>query len=279
MGGLGNQLFQIFATISYSLDSSKRFIFLKEDKLQESNNTPRPTYWNTVFESIDSHLITDNININYVFREENFRYKNIDKNIDKNMMLLIYGYFQSYMYFQNNYKQICDLLKINEQRKYMYDNITRVPNLTQNILNNSISLHFRIGDYKIIQKYHPIMTKNYYKNALKHIIKNINYIPTILYFCEEQDISDVMVTIKYLKDIYPSVEFIRVSTEFKDWEQLFIMSLCKHNIIANSSFSWWGAYFNDNQDKIVCYPSVWFGPEANHNTCDLFPENWNCIHF
>ena len=55
------------------------------------------------------------------------------------------------------------------------------------------------------------------------------------------------------------------------------MSSCNHNIIANSSFSWWGAYSNSNSEKIVCYPSVWFGPQCNNSTQDLFPENWNKI--
>ena len=53
------------------------------------------------------------------------------------------------------------------------------------------------------------------------------------------------------------------------------MSLCSHNIIDNISFSWWGAYFNGNKDKIVCYPSVWFGPKlANKDTSDLCPDSW-----
>jgi hypothetical protein len=60
-----------------------------------------------------------------------------------------------------------------------------------------------------------------------------------------------------------------------DYEQLLLMSLTSHNIIANSTFSWWGAYFNNNINKIVCYPSLWNG--SNNNVKDLFPDSWNKI--
>ena len=53
------------------------------------------------------------------------------------------------------------------------------------------------------------------------------------------------------------------------------MSKCEHNIIANSSFSWWGTYFNNNSEKIVCYPNIWNG--STNETKDLFPKNWNKI--
>jgi hypothetical protein len=55
---------------------------------------------------------------------------------------------------------------------------------------------------------------------------------------------------------------------------MLIMSCCKDNIIANSTFSWWGAYLNNHKDKIVCYPSQWYGPKKNVSTKDLFPEEW-----
>jgi hypothetical protein len=67
---------------------------------------------------------------------------------------------------------------------------------------------------------------------------------------------------------------MRGDNTLADWEQLLLMSCCHHNIIANSTFSWWAAYFNSWKDKIVCYPSVWFGNIANHDTKDLCPEEW-----
>ena len=55
------------------------------------------------------------------------------------------------------------------------------------------------------------------------------------------------------------------------------MSNCQHNIIANSTFSWWGAFLNSNNKKIICYPKKWFGITVKHNTNDLFPSNWEKI--
>ena len=57
-------------------------------------------------------------------------------------------------------------------------------------------------------------------------------------------------------------------------EDLWLMSLCKHNIIANSSFSWWGAWLNNNPNKKVIAPKKWFGDHVNLNTSDLLPESW-----
>jgi hypothetical protein len=98
-----------------------------------------------------------------------------------------------------------------------------------------------------------------------------------MYFCEDVDISDVNEVISYLSKIFTKLEFIRGENNLEDWEQMLLMSCCHHNIIANSSFSWWSAYFNSWEDKIVCYPSVWFGPSVQKNTKDLCPPNWTKI--
>ena len=142
-------------------------------------------------------------------------------------------------------------------------------------LENTLSMHFRIGDYKKVQDFHPLDTDTYYENALLYINskfpdKEFN----ILYFCEDSDIDDVLLIINKLVDKFPMYNFKRGENSIEDWQQMLLMSCCHHNIIANSSFSWWSAYLNSWTDKVICYPSVWFGQSANHDTKDLCPNNW-----
>ena len=101
----------------------------------------------------------------------------------------------------------------------------------------------------------------------------------VFYFCEAVDASAVELIIKQLKDaVGEGCEFTEVDTEaFDDWQQMLIMSCCQHNIIANSTFSWWGAYFNSNPEKIVCTPAEWFGPKIDIKMKDLLPEEWTKI--
>ena len=82
-----------------------------------------------------------------------------------------------------------------------------------------------------------------------------------------------------LEKKFKNMTFTKAVDHSEDWEQLLMMSCCTHNIIANSSFSWWGAYFNSNPEKIVCRPSVWFGPAMpdKDNIQDLCPEEWLII--
>jgi hypothetical protein len=86
-----------------------------------------------------------------------------------------------------------------------------------------------------------------------------------------------MKIINRLENEFQDYKFFRGGNKLEDWEQMLLMSCCHHNIIANSSFSWWAAYFNFWSDKIICYPSVWFGEVSKINTKDLCPPEWNRI--
>ncbi len=82
----------------------------------------------------------------------------------------------------------------------------------------------------------------------------------------------------YLKKIekFKDFIFIKAPSELDDWEQMILMSLCQHHIIANSTFSWWGAYLRESVDGMVYYPSKWFGPKGPvYKICDIIPETKN----
>jgi hypothetical protein len=186
---------------------------------------------------------------------------------------MLYGYFQSYKYFINEFKTICNLIKVKE----LTVDALQKSGYQVNVLMNFVSVHFRIGDYKNLQQYHPLMDINFYDDALCLILSKKPNTSAILYFCEDDDVDQVDEMITCLKNKYPSVLFERCLPILEDWEQMLIMSLCGDNIIANSSFSWWGAFFNENKNKIVCYPSKWFGSSLTHDTSDLFPPEWTEI--
>jgi hypothetical protein len=137
-------------------------------------------------------------------------------------------------------------------------------------------MHFRLGDYKKLPEHYVILSIDYYRAALNCILEKNNLEKTVLYFCEDQDLEDVGEIITKLKTEFSTLEFKRADPELEDWEQLILMSLCRHNIIANSTFSWWGAYLNIYWQKMVVCPLTWFGPKLNksHNLKDLYPEKW-----
>lgn len=271
MGGLGNQIFQIFATLSYAIKSKNQFKFLNIETLGAGSTTIRHTFWNTFFSRLKPFLIETFPQPIHVIREKDYSFKELPiyEMIDNNC--LIFGYFQSYKYFQENYDIICRLLNIQGMKIELLKKI----NIN---LKDTISMHFRIGDYIKIQNIHPIMPKEYYSDSLEFITgKYVSKQFTVLYFCEDNDVDDVNLTINYLQEKYPEIKFIRGDNSLEDWEQMLLMSCCNHNIIANSTFSWWAAYLNNWKNKIVCYPSTWFGPASKNKTDDLFPIEWNEI--
>lgn len=275
-GGLGNQLFQIFTTIAYAMKYKKPFFFLNIVKLgDESHNTiVRYTYWETLLTALIPFLknMTE-IPPLAIIREYGFEYKEIPENVEKNMGTLLVGYFQSPKYF-NFYKEfIYKLLKL-DTKKLLVKNKNN--NLFVDLNSSLISMHFRFGDYEKYPHIYPLLDINYYSNALSYMIMNLPFKNNkiILYFCEQESILKVKNIIDVLKANFPTITFQRADDNLSDWEQMLLMSLCNHNIIANSTFSWWGAYLNSNVDQIVCFPDKWFMPEVNKDTSDLFLENW-----
>lgn len=282
-GGLGNQLFQICTTIAFSLKTNNSFFFQNKYQLTNEKDalngaTVRYTYWDTFLSGLSVFVKDSNKlpNLELIIKEKGFNY---DPSILLNMMnnqqkvKMLVGYFQSYKYFDIYKKAIFKLAKIEASQKLVYNKSKEDYNLD---LNASVSIHYRLGDYKKLQDYHPILENSYYIDALKSVVKKTQ-IKHVIFFCEDDDLDEVLVNIYELEQIFPELIFVRGGQYLSDWEQMMLMSLCSSNIIANSTFSWWGAYFNTNPTKIVCYPGTWFGPKAGHDTSDLFPEDWIMI--
>jgi hypothetical protein len=279
-GGLGNQLFQIFATIAYSLEYNHEFIFPYADKLH--TGMIRPTYWSNLLKSLIVYtaanpscmFLNSQIHQLPVLREPGFQYEKIPR-IDPSKSVALDGYYQSFKYFEKYEAQIYQMIDLENQQ-------TLAKGDFNHYLGNvfTICMHFRLGDYKYKQEYHPVMPKEYYEKSLHAILSSSASPARVLYFCEQEDNEYVNQMIHYLKTKTSeyTIEFVKVDDTIEDWKQMLLMSCCDSHIIANSSYSWWGAYLSQNANKQVCYPSKWFGPGmGNVITKDLFPSNWKKI--
>jgi hypothetical protein len=271
MGGLGNQLFQIFTTISYAIKNHKQFKFLYSETLGDGVTITRKTYWGNFLYNLTPFLISEFPKDMKTIKENGFAFN--DLNIDEFSQedIFLYGYFQSYKYFNKYYEILTRIINLENQKNDLKQKLE----LPEKYFDNKISMHFRLGDYKNLQHIYKLATYEYYEKALKEIITRTKKdVYTVLYFCENNDEEDVLKTIRKLEEKFSRCKFERGLKTLADWKQLLLMSLCSHNIIANSSFSWWGAYFNSNKNKIVCYPSKWFSETCTHNTKDLCPPEW-----
>jgi len=272
--GLGNQLFMIFAALSYSIDNNfKLNLYSYKDK-HVINNFTRNTsvYWDNFLDGFSNYIIevnNDNINLP-LFKEPlpEFKFNKIPL-LNHSFNLL--GLFQSYKYFAHNYDNIIKIMNLDDKQNNIKKEFSYLFN------KKTIAIHFRIGDYKNYPDNHNILQLSYYKKAfdlLNQKISNIKENYNILYFCEKEDNDYVNNIINNLNtnNIY---NFIKIDDDIPDWKQLLIMSLCDDFIIANSTFSFFGAYFSKNRNKNIIYPSKWLGEKYKDiDTSDLFPIEW-----
>ena len=221
--------------------------------------------------TLSSFMMQISLNL---LREKAFHYNALPQ-IKPNTNVVLHGYFQSAKYFQKHTSQIVETAM---NLTNLQDTILK-KEFKQLDQKNTISMHFRIGDYINLPDCHPVLSPTYYRNSIKKIIAKTKCSDwTILYFCEQDD--HVIVKKEYIQGLeneFSQCKFVRANPEISDWEQLIMMSCCEHHIIANSTFSWWGAYLHFSKDKLVCWPSLWFGPRlAQNDIKDLIPddENW-----
>ncbi len=250
-GGLGNYLFQIACAYNYSIKYNKHLIL--DEKTAHVVHNKIETYKKNIFQHLEfEHL--SNESIDYIYQEKVFNYIEIPK-INKN--LLLDGYFQSERYFEKNKEQIKILFECAEEIRN--DIVVKFPF----ILNEkTCSIHVRRGDYLKAPNCHPAQTLNYYEKA----IENFDTDTLFLIFSDD---------IEWCKKEFSKMDkrliYIENNTDFED---LYLMSFCNNNIICNSTFSWWGAWLNNNQNKKIIAPEKWFGPQLENNTKDLYCKEW-----
>jgi len=193
--------------------------------------------------------------------EPHFQYWPGIKQAPQNSYLM--GYWQSEKYFQGMAAIIrADFTFIAPLMDKNADIALRIAQV------NAVSLHVRRGDYVSNAKTtatHGLCALEYYQAAIRHIATQVK---TPHFFVFSDDIAWVK---KHLEINFPC-QYVDHNQGAESYNDMRLMSLCQHHIIANSSFSWWGAWLNQNTNKIVIAPKNWF---ANSNDVkDLFPQDW-----
>ncbi len=172
------------------------------------------------------------------------------------------GFWQTEKYFKKYEDEIKNLFKFKD-----YSFVQNKDLLAEIQSTNSVSVNLRLCEYvnnPVTAKIHHVCKKDYYKNALNYISEKLEN-PKFYVFSDD---------IEMAKDYLPS-EYEYVFCDTANWqEDLYFMQNAKHNIIANSSFSWLAAWLNNNEEKIVVAPNQWFTKEAKLNYKDVVPNSW-----
>jgi hypothetical protein len=239
-GRLGNQMFQYAALKSLSLLLGDNEIILPDNTAVKPDGT---------YDLTNNKWISYRLDLLDCF-DLNCKVGNIQTNSDT---IVLDGYFQDYRHIQP-YKD-----KILKEFSFKPELYSKCKSIINNY-KNTVSVHVRRGDYVNLPHYW-VVTPEYIQQALEYFTDK-EY--TFLIFSDD---------IAWCKEVFPEgVIFMEGNNQFED---LCLMSLCDHNIIANSSYSWWGAFLNQNPDKIVVSPSQWF--TEYKDLSNLYPQQWKRI--
>lgn len=282
LGGLGNQMFQYAFAYTLSKDQNSMVKLdihdfegydLREYELDIFNvSLPLATqtevnklkYKNeTLFQKVLRKIKRRPIPFtNSYYREPHFHHD--DKVLSLTGDIYFEGYWQSEKYFLK-YKN--DLLKEFTLKKGLHSQSQNY--MEQIISTEAVSLHIRRGDYVTNQhtnSVHGTCPIEYYQKAVQKIEEG-RKAPHFFIFSDD---------LEWAKDNLSFIEnltFIELDANVPDHEEMILMSKCQHNIIANSSFSWWGAWLNQNENNMVIAPKKWFN-DSSKNTKNLIPSGW-----
>lgn len=283
VGGLGNQMFQYATGRKLALE---RNVELKLD-ISNYDHDAKRTYRLNKFNIIDTVASSkeiqelkryDRLSLSTIpsfiserlkpyyrrhhVKEQHFEYDPNLRDIGEDAYLS--GYWQTEKYFSD----IRDILRKEFTPKERLDDVN-LEQLSRIFEKDSVSLHIRRGDYVTDPKtfqYHGICSIEYYQKGIGLVAKKIED-PHFFIF------SDDMAWVKHNFPISYPHEFVSHNGEEKDYLDMILMLHCKHHIIANSSFSWWGAWLGEREDAMNIAPEQWFQNPSLENK-DLLPESW-----
>jgi len=286
-GGLGNQMFQyalarhlsiikktecLIDITPYNWDKLRVFelndIFSHKIKIADSKDIEKllKKHKYSLLNRIKRKILGGDFPyyLHSTVKEKHFRF---DKNILKvSANSILVGHWQSEKYFLSIKNQIIEYFSFAKEANIYYSQI--IKSLSK--MENTVSIHVRRSDYlndKTTLAFHGLCSLEYYENAISYMNSKISQ-PFYIVISDD---------IEFCKNNFQNIDnklFIE-NNMGADYEDLRLMNLCKHNIIANSSFSWWGAWLNQNPDKIVIAPKQWFAnEEMQAQTQDLIPESW-----
>ncbi|MFA6339052.1 MAG: alpha-1,2-fucosyltransferase [Candidatus Paceibacterota bacterium] len=277
-GGLGNQLFQYclgrnlalrnrtklkFDTSFFDKSVDRRFLL---DKFNTSGEVASVNEINKIKPDDIFHKVFNKIIPNKnIVNEKSYDFDKKILELKDNIYLS--GVWPSEKYFDG----IEDVLRREITLKKTLGKEASVVAEKIKLLYNPISIHIRRGDYVTNEKFskvHGTCDPEYYEKAIKFFQEKIG--PSS-FFVFSDDIPWVKVNISL-----PQNSILVSKKEIFDYEELILMSMCKNHIIANSTFSWWGAWLNNNPEKIVIAPKDWFA-DSVRNSKDLIPESWITI--
>lgn len=259
-GRFGNQMFQFASTlgIGRKLGYEVKFPIKNRSELRK-NTLANGKVFDTYFELTDCFNIDENlfgeVSYQYQYNEAKFGFSEDAFSVPDGTN--INGYFQAEKYFKHAEDEI--------RKNFTFkDDVQNVANsLFPKLEYETVGIHIRLGDYLYLQSNHPICTPEYYSEALKHFMDKNYY---FIVFSDDKEMA---------KTIFGEAENLLYIDNDNSYVDMCLMSMCNHNIIANSSFSWWGAWLNGNVDKKVIAPKKWFGQAYNHHYMgDLYCDGW-----
>lgn len=257
-GRMGNVMFQYAAAYSYARQQDKKLYLIKNlAELEKAFGLK--VHYSNANPFVYSNL-TEDQRKNAQLDRKWFDSYGSDFETNKSYAAL-WGFFQDPLFFKKYEKDIRSLFSFKEELSP--ENKKWLKQMTE---TNSVSMHIRRDDYVFEQETYLLMTEYYYIRAADYIAARVPN-PHFYIFSDDMDWTKRNIHLKY-----PHT-FIENNRGDDSYNDMRLMSVCKHNIIANSSFSWWGAWLNANPDKIVIAPNGWLNDDGSWGR-HIIPKEW-----